>query len=100
MVAKASNLLAMGDFYQFGMYAVAYVCFVLGACLGGVVINVRACACVYLLVVVGGLGWVDERVVLSTSMQTYIQYKHNKQYETFYLGRIYGRALFLVRIYL
>jgi len=39
MVARASNLLAMGDFHQFGIYAIAYSCFVAGACLGGFIIN-------------------------------------------------------------
>lgn len=39
MVARASNLLAMGDFSKFAIYAAAYVCFVAGACLGGIVIN-------------------------------------------------------------
>jgi hypothetical protein len=39
MVARASNLLAMGSWHEFGMYVIAYLCFVAGACLGGVVIN-------------------------------------------------------------
>lgn len=54
MVARASNLLAMGDFHLFGMYVTAYCCFVAGACLGGVVINVRTCVRVHVCMRVWG----------------------------------------------
>jgi hypothetical protein len=56
MVARASNYAALGHGWLLAQYVVAYSCFLLGACISGMLIN----------------------------------------YETFYLGRNYGRALFMV----
>lgn len=39
MVAKASNFLAQGDAWNFLMYLVSYVCFVVGSCTGGMLVN-------------------------------------------------------------
>lgn len=59
MIAKVSNFAAMGHGWLLTQYVVAYLSFLTGACISGMLIN----------------------------------------YETFYLGRNYGRALFMVRTF-
>lgn len=39
IVARASNFVANGEWWEFLQYLVSYVCFVVGACTGGCLIN-------------------------------------------------------------
>lgn len=39
IVARASNFVAMGDMHNFAQHLISYMCFVVGACSGGMVIN-------------------------------------------------------------
>lgn len=42
MVARASNFAAEGQGWLCAQYVVAYSCFLVGACISGMLINVRA----------------------------------------------------------